>query len=469
MSGPASAAAPAPPAPALPVTVAVSAPAPGAADAGALHAPDAPAQRRRVERALRRCAVPFPYLAGLAAQARIDLDPRLPTMGVFASGRMVANPAFVARLDEADLLFVVAHELLHLALRTHRRAVGADRMQFNVAHDYIINDLLREALGTTRIPAGGLDMPGARLRSAEEVLLEMRRRARARGDGDEAPRRMWQAGAPGAQSGQDARAGGAGGKEDGEVDGEEDGDVLADATERDWFGGGREAQRERSRALEEAARRGLAIARATGALPGSLLARMGLLPGDGGDDVDAERGAWRVPPGLALQRWIESVAAGARSFERAPRRASPDPEVVLPGRRREGALLTVVLDTSGSMVESLGRALGALADACDALGIDQVRLVQCDAAVTGDALLDPADLARRRLEGWGGSDMGPALQHLAADPTVRAAVVLTDGEIQVPDGRVPYELAWLLPPGASPSFSPPQGRVIRLSEREMSS
>ena len=432
-----------------------SATAPGTAPVDAL---EVAAQRLRVERALRRSTAPFPYLAGLAAQARVDLDARLPTMGVFASGRMVANPAFVARLDEADLLFVVAHELLHLALRTHRRAIGADRMQFNVAHDYIINDLLRDALGTTRIPAGGLDMPGARLRSAEEVLLEMRRQARARGDGNESPRRMWQAAGPGGEGAPGDRPG----------DGDEDGDVLADATEREWFGGDRGAQRERSRAIEEAAARGLAIARATGALSGSLLARMGLLPGDSGGDVDAERGAWRVPPGLALQRWMESVCAGPRTFERAPRRASPDPDVVLPGRRREGALLTVVLDTSGSMVGSLGRALGALADACDALGIDRVRLVQCDAAVTGDELVEPVDLARRRLDGWGGSDMGPALHHLAADPAVRAVVVLTDGEISVPDERWPYELAWLLPPGASPSFSPPQGRVIRLSEGETS-
>lgn len=413
---------------------------------------------RRVERALRRATAPFPYLAGLAAQARVAIDDRVPTMGVFASGRMVANPGFVARLDEADLLFVVAHELLHLALRTHRRALGADRMQFNVAHDYIINDLLRDALGVARIPAGGLDMPGARLRSAEEVLLEMRRRARARGDGDDAPTRMWRIVGVGGGGGSDDRGG------DGRGEGADGADVLLDATERDWFGEGRDAQRAQARAIEDAARRGIAIARATGALRGSLLAQMGLLPGDTGDEVEAERAAWRVPPALALQRWIESVAAGPRSFERAPRRAAPDADVVLPGRRREGALLVVVLDTSGSMVDGLGRALGALADACDALGIDRVRLVQCDAAVAADDEVDPTDLARRRLDGWGGSDMGPALHHLAADPTVRATVVLTDGDVHVPDARWPFELLWLLPPGASPTFAPPAGQVLRMTD-----
>ncbi len=98
-------------------------------------------------------------------------------MGVFASGRMVANPAFVARLKDNELIFVLAHELLHLALRTHDRAKGSGRLEFNYAHDYIINDILRVALGFTGIPAGGLDMPGAREKSAEQIVLEMRRNA----------------------------------------------------------------------------------------------------------------------------------------------------------------------------------------------------------------------------------------------------------------------------------------------------
>jgi len=100
----------------------------------------------RAERALRLVTVPFPHLAGLVAAARVTLDDRLPTMGVFASGRLVANPQFVQRLKDNELLFVLAHEMLHLALRTHDRAKGADRLEFNYAHDYIINDILRAEL-----------------------------------------------------------------------------------------------------------------------------------------------------------------------------------------------------------------------------------------------------------------------------------------------------------------------------------
>ena len=104
----------------------------------------------RIERGLRMITVTFPYLSGLAAAARVSLDDRVPTMGVFASGRLVANPRFVARLKENDLQFVLAHEMLHLALRTHDRSRGSARLEFNYAHDYIINDILREAMGVTK-------------------------------------------------------------------------------------------------------------------------------------------------------------------------------------------------------------------------------------------------------------------------------------------------------------------------------
>ena len=133
-------------------------------------------QLKRVERGLRLLTVSMPYLSGLAAAVRVTLDARVPTMGVFASGRLVVNPEFAEKLRENELVFVLAHELLHLALRTHDRARGSHHLEFNYAHDYIINDILRKELGMD-VPAGGLDMPGASKRSAEEIVLEMRRNA----------------------------------------------------------------------------------------------------------------------------------------------------------------------------------------------------------------------------------------------------------------------------------------------------
>jgi predicted metal-dependent peptidase len=397
----------------------------------------------RLERGLRMVTVPFPHLAGLAAATRLALDERVPTMGVFASGRLVANAQFVRRLKDKDLVFVLAHELLHLALRTHDRAKGADRMHFNYAHDYIINDILRAELGVTSIPAGGLDMPGARERSAEEILLAMRRndpQVKTRVFEGEAisARRMF-----GGEGGDDA------------------GDVLGEPTEREWFPDDAGDQEARAKAMKELSARALGLAAAMGRLRGLR----GHDAGASSQMVSALRGLYRPPWELALQRWLESVAPGERTFVRPSRRGAERTDVVLPGRRREGWILHVVLDTSGSMTHEIPRALGAIAEFCDAAAVDQVRLLQCDAAVTSDETLSPVELAEREISGYGGSDLGPAMQRLADDAHVRAAIVITDGDIAYPQETMPYEVLWVLPAHGNPAFRPPYGRVVSMDAR----
>jgi len=392
------------------------------------------ATRQRVAQGLRMVTVPFPHLAGLVAAAQVVVEPRLPTMGVFASGRLAVNADFVRRLNDADLQFVLAHEMLHLALRTHDRAKGSGHLEFNYAHDYIINDLLRAELGRTTIPANGLDMPGARERSAEEIVIEMRRKQDRRASRT----RVWD-GSPGAPG-----------------TGEDDGDVLSEERERALYPKEAEAAKARREQLKALAAKALSLAEAMGALKGTR----GLLPGSGRQNVDALRGLYRTPWQLALQRWMESAAPGERTFTRPSRRESGAPDVVLPGRLRQGWLLNVVLDTSASMADDLPRALGAIADFCDAAGVDQVRLVQCDAAVTADAFVDPADLASYEIAGYGGSDVTPALEHLADDSRTRAAIVLTDGDVGFPAEAPPYDVLWVLPRASMTGFAPPYGRVV---------
>ncbi|HOC17196.1 MAG TPA: VWA-like domain-containing protein [Vicinamibacterales bacterium] len=399
----------------------------------------------RIERALRMVTVPFPHLAGLVASARVTIDERVPTIGVFASGRLSANPAFVRGLKENELVFVLAHEMLHLALRTHDRARGADRLEFNYAHDYIINDILRTELGAP-VPAGGLDMPGARDRSAEEIVLEMRRNQQG-----QSKTRVWQGEATTAGRVFGARGRGAGTLEAG--------DVLDLSAEADLYPEDAAESGERAEQVKEMAAKALGLARAMGLARGVR----GTDAGAASQTVLALRGIYRTPWKLALQRWIESVAPGDRTFSRPSRREISQPDVVLPGRRREGWILNIVLDTSGSMTDEIPRALGTLGEFCDAAGVDQVRLVQCDAEVTSDELLAPYELAERRIEGYGGSDLSPALQHLAGDQHVRAVVVITDGEIAYPAEAMPYELLWLVPPGVR-AFRPPYGMVVVMQQ-----
>jgi hypothetical protein len=268
-------------------------------------------QLKRVQRGLKLLTVSLPYLSGLAAAVRVTLDARVPTMGVFASGRLVVNPAFAEKLKENELIFVLAHELLHLALRTHDRARGSHHLEFNYAHDYIINDILRRELGMEYVPAGGLDMPGASQRSAEEIVLEMRRNAEvmpsktAVFDGEETTV---------------GRVLGPRGRGPGGDSVEADaGDVLGTQREKELFPDGVAQQAEEIAAVKERASSSLALARAVGSLKGMR----GDDPGGTSEVVTALRGIYRTPWEVVLQRWMESVAPGERTFVRASRRGAP--------------------------------------------------------------------------------------------------------------------------------------------------
>jgi predicted metal-dependent peptidase len=403
------------------------------------------ATMERILRGLRMVTVPFPHLSGLAAAVRVALDSSVPTMGIFASGRLVANPAFTARLSTNDLIFVLAHELLHLALKTHDRAVGSKRLEFNYAHDYIINDMLRHALGLTSIPAGGLDMQGAREKSAEEIVLEMRRSASSTASRTQ----VWE----GELITLDQVLGAAGQSSSANT-----GDVLDSKLEKEMFPEDAAEQAARAKAIRDLAAKGMAMAKALGIMRGK-----GSDAGSTQQNVRALRGIHRAPWQVAIQRWLEGVSPGERTFMRASRRGAERTDIVMPGRHRHSHMLNVILDTSGSMSGEIPFALGAIADFCEATGIDDVRVIQCDTTVTSDEMLSPSELAEYEIKGYGGSDLTPALLALAEDPRVNATIVITDGDISYPSEQMPYAVLWAVP-GESTTFAPPYGRVITMQK-----
>jgi predicted metal-dependent peptidase len=397
----------------------------------------------RITKGLRLVTASLPHLSGLAAAVRVNLDDSVPTMGIFASGRLVANRGFTARLAQNELIFVLAHELLHLALRTHDRAVGSSHIEFNYAHDYIINDMLRHLLGFTTVPAGGLDMPGARERSAEDIVLEMRRH----GASQSARTQVWEGTLVTVdQAMAKARSGGQ----------KDMGDVLDAEREKQMFPEDAADQKARERAMKDLAAKGLAMAKALKALRGR-----GTDSGGVQQTVRALRGVYRTPWHVALQRWLEGVTPGERTFTRASRRGADREDIVMPGRQRQNMILNVILDTSASMGNEIANALGAIADFCEAVGVDDIRVVQCDTVVTADDTLSPAELAEFQVSGYGGSDLTPAMAAFAEDARVQAAVIITDGDITYPPDAQPYAVLWVVP-GLTTTFAPPYGRVISM-------
>jgi hypothetical protein len=410
-----------------------------------------------VQRALRLVCVSLPHLSGLAHVVRIGVDARVGTIGIFPSGRLLVNPRWFAALAPGDAAFVVAHELLHLALHTHQRASGTEPRLFNCAHDYIINDMLAQALGRP-VPADGLEWPGARELSAESLVQQLRGPGRADGP----PTRSWGQTAAPSDTAMAAALRAAGVLGETAADAAAGSDVLDEPLEREWFP-------QVDAGAQAGARAEVQRAAARAASLGHLRERLEALPRGVPDPeasaVSAVRRALRTfyaPPwDLALQRWMDAVAPGPRSYVRPSRRGADRADVVLAGRRREGWLLHVVVDTSGSMSDELSRILGAIAAYCDGAGVGRVHVLQCDDDVTSDEWVAPEALQVYQVAGFRGSDLSPAMLRLAADPEVEAAIVVTDGEIDYPAGPMPYAVLWALT-DADEAFEPGYGQVIAL-------
>jgi len=428
----------------------------------------------RARHALRLVCGEMPHLAGLASLVRLKPSRYFDVAAVGASGLVCVNPEVFSTIPLAEAAFVLAHELLHLALDTHRRQGDADPYLVNVAHDFVINDMLQEELGQ-RVPLGGLERSGAREESLEKLVVELSkrgsagrpdvwtvggiRRDRHRLPPGKAPIReeLEKAGlippeeplppAPG--------MGGRGPR----------GDVIPgnyeDALEPELSP---EERRKRREQIRKAAAKALSL--------GALRAKMDDSQKDQ-PQQDPQRGemlmkaihtAYQPPWQLALQRWMDAVAPAGRSYAKASRRgAERDDGVVLCGRVREGWTLHIVLDTSGSMEQVLPKVLGTIASFCDGAGVAEVHILQCDIEVTRDEWLEPAQLAEYKIAGFGGSNMSPALDRLSEDNEVGAVLVLTDGYITYPAAEPAYSLLWGVvraPTGYDATFGPPYGEVL---------
>ncbi|MEV0233521.1 hypothetical protein [Nonomuraea sp. NPDC050786] len=372
--------------------------------------------------ALRWFTSSYPLLGALAAGMKIVSDAELArgwAISIAAvsaeAGEIYINP--LARHSEPEWRFVLAHEMLHAALRHGERCGMRDPYLWNVACDYVINGWLIE-MGVGEMPEGLLFDQSLAGMSAEAVydrlstdLRRLRKLATLRGRGL--------------------------------------GDVLDQPPRR--IGGYVDLDEYYRNALCT----GLAYHQSSG---------RGLLPAG----LEQEIRALDQPPlpwDARLARWFDEhfqPEEKRRSYARASRRQASSPGIPRPGWVRpeevvRKATFGVVLDTSGSMdVTLLGKALGAIASYAAARDVPRARVVFCDAAAYDAGYLPVEEIAGKvRVRGRGGTVLQPGVRLLEqADdfPPDGPILVITDGACDVLHIR--REHAFLVPQGASLPFRP---------------
>lgn len=380
--------------------------------------------RRQVwDRALSWFVSSYPLLGGIASGMRIVADSavaRSAEISVAAVdpglGEIYINPHVA--LDEDEWRFVLAHEMLHAALRHTDRIGRRDPYLFNVACDYVINGWLIE-MQVGAMPAGALHDAALAGLTAEEVydriVTDLRRLRRLATMGGKGKPDMLPHSLPGR---------------------------INDGT-----------------GLDEFYRRALL----TGFDYQTGLGR-GLLPAGLVEEIKALLQP-PLPWDAKLAQWFEEFVPAAqpiRSYARPSRRQAASPDIPRPGRYLPGELAAratfgVVLDTSASMDRRLlGKALGAIASYAASRDVVAARVVYCDAAPYDAGYLSPDDLAGRvRLSGRGGTVLQPAITLLenAEDfPAAAPVLVITDGWCD--PLRIRREHAYLVPQGAQLPFQP---------------
>ncbi len=370
----------------------------------------------------------MPYLATALFETTPVASAGLGTIGVDRHWRLYLDPDVLERWTIEELAGVLLHEVGHLLRDHHARAAdqgGVDPLRWNLAADAEINDDLLAVgipLPAQPITPAWLGRPDGQL--AEAYLDAVGERFDASGD---------------------PRCGsGAGGRTlEVELDADDGDHPARSDLEQDLI------RRRVAHDIGHAAGDGTSAGRVPGGWT-RWAARQ----------LDPPTIDWRRQLARAVRRGL-AVRAGRldTSYRRPGRRRIAN--VVTPGMVQPVLRVGVVLDTSASMSDGqLRTALAELDAICVRAGIgaDDRIVVTADAAVHEvPRLRRAADLP---ITGGGGTDLRPAIDHLAAHRRrPHLIVVLTDGATPWPHAPPPHQgvIAVLIPgpDGAGPPRPPP--------------
>jgi len=127
--------------------------------------------KRKIKKAKVQLLLRNPFFATLLLSLPEREDPNLPFVMATDGTQLFYNPSEIEQLDLEELVSVLAHEALHVALLHPLRRGERDPKMWNVACDYAVNPLLKET-GFT-LPKGALLSDKYRNKYAEEIYADL--------------------------------------------------------------------------------------------------------------------------------------------------------------------------------------------------------------------------------------------------------------------------------------------------------
>jgi predicted metal-dependent peptidase len=381
-------------------------------------------------------------------------DPSVPTACTNGRDEFYGRE-FVSKLNDAELRFLVLHEVYHKLFRhltTWKHLYMQDAYLANVSCDYVINLKIVDdnyedgfATMTGELAKGCYDRKYVGMDTAQ--VYNLLRKDQPQGG---------------------AGRGGViviGDPEDGDGTPQNGSGSLPDGQEpfdaHDWEGAQEmtaDEQRDLAREIDEAVRQGALVA-------GKM--------GSGGDrDLEAllePQVDWRE----VLREFVQATCTGNDySTWRKPKRRLLGQGIYMPSTYSEQVgELVVAIDTSGSIQQPEVTAfLSEVKAICDMVHPDKVRLLYWDTKVCGDETYDTHELETliqsTKIKGGGGTDVDCVTEYIREESiNAQAAIVLTDGELYSGWGQWTMPVLWCVIDNKHKV--PDVGKCVHIKSRDM--
>src|SRR5690348_4544726 len=98
----------------------------------------------RMQKARAKMLIKHPFFATLLVSTPWEMTENVPTAATDME-KLYFNPNFMESLTDDEILFVLAHEVMHMALEHGLRKQARNHMLWNIACDYALNLVLEDS------------------------------------------------------------------------------------------------------------------------------------------------------------------------------------------------------------------------------------------------------------------------------------------------------------------------------------
>lgn len=385
-------------------------------------------QETRIIRSRVQMLMKFPFFGTLLLHMPIEETYDIQTCATEGK-KLYYNPDFTKTVTDAELNFILTHEILHAALGHIWRRNNREHQKFNFAADYAVNAIIHEMeCSDIRMPKGCLYDKKFENKSAEEIydLLPDQPKVQQNGQGG------------GGKSGKQGKNSGSG-----QGNNPSNGRQIDDHSMWD----NAETQKDKDKQAREWSERMInaaevAEAKARGTVPGYLKRLIGSLT--------KPQKNWR-------QLLAEFVEHEVYDYGFCPpdRRLYSVTDVFLPSFNEETDLVKdfiFVIDTSGSIGDKeLTVFYSEIVGCIQQFGSLKGHLLFCDTEVAAEyEIEDVSDILAAKPAGGGGTRMEAAIEYTikkqeSGEWDVSGMAILTDcwDGYELKEGEVPFKTLWL--------------------------